>query len=241
MDRRQFLATGAAAASLLTIADLTANPLDATPAFAWPQGCIDILPKSPIKRMAWTLDDGFSQTALASYVKLLEDHGDLRMTMFVLPRSGAWKHLAKPISALASTGRLQLGNHTMTHASLIRLDAAGIKRELQRCTRFIEDTFNVNPGTYYRPPYGYINDRVIKIAADLGYTTPVLWYGSTGSDISTSAAKVWSLCQKWMANGRIVIDHANSNRTVQNFDRIRTLLAQRGLHTVTIKDAFGHS
>jgi peptidoglycan/xylan/chitin deacetylase (PgdA/CDA1 family) len=101
MDRRQFLAAGAAAASLLTIADLTANPFDSTPAFAWPKQCIDVLPKSPIKRMAWTLDDGFSQSALAAYVKLLEDHHDLRMTMFVLPRSSAWKNLAKPISALA--------------------------------------------------------------------------------------------------------------------------------------------
>ena len=241
MDRRQFLTAGAAAASLLAAADLAANPLDATPAFAWPQGCIDILPKSPIKRMAWTLDDGFSQTALASYVKLLEDHNDLRMTMFVLPRSSAWKNLAKPISALAATGRLQLGNHTMTHASLIRLDAAGIKRELQRCTRFIEDTFDVNPGTYFRPPFGYIDARVIKIAHDLGYTTPVLWYGTTGSDISTTSAKVWKLCQTWMTDRHIVIDHANSSRTVTNFDRIRTLLKSRGLHTVTLKDAFGHS
>ncbi len=241
MDRRQFLTAGAAAASLLAASDLALNPLDATPAFAWPKGCIDVLPKSSTKRMAWTLDDGFSQSALTSYVKLLEDHSDLRMTMFVLPRSGAWKHLAKPISALAATGRLQLANHTMTHANLLRLDAAGIKRELQHCGHYIEDNFNVSAGTYFRPPFGYIDERVIKIAHDIGYTSPVLWFGSTGSDSNTTAAKVWGLCQKWMLDGRIVIDHANSNRTVQNFDRIRTLLKSRGLHTVTIKDAFGHN
>ena len=241
MDRRQFLAAGAAAASVFATAELTLNPLDASPAFAWPQGCLDVLPKSPIKRMAWTLDDGFSQRALAAYLTLLENHDDLRMTMFVLPRSSAWKNLKKPITALAETGRLQLGNHTMTHASLTSLSAAGIKHELQGCKRFIEDTFNVNPGSYYRPPYGYINSRVVRVASDLGFTSPVLWYGSTGSDSNTTAAKVWQLCQTWMNDRRIVIDHANSDRTVQNFDRIRTLLKSRGLHTVTIKDAFGHS
>jgi len=240
MDRRQFLTAGAAAASLLAVADLATNPLDSTPAFAWPNHCIAALPKSPIKRMAWTLDDGYSQTALAAYVKLLEKHEDLTMTMFVLSHAPSWKNLAKPISALVETGRVQMANHTVTHRSLTSLSAAAIKRELMGCSRFIEDTFNVSPGTYFRPPYGNIDDRVVRVAADIGYTTPVLWYGSTGSGSTSSSAGVWRQCQKWMGNGRIVIDHANSNATVNNFDRIRALLAQRGLQTVTIKDAFGH-
>jgi hypothetical protein len=42
-----------------------------------------------------------------------------------------------------------------------------------------------------------------------------------------------------MTNGRIVIDHANSLSTVNNFGRIRALLASRHLHTVTLNDAFG--
>ena len=241
MDRRQFLVAGAAAASLMTVADLAANPLDTTPAFAWPRHCIAALPKSPIRRLAWTLDDGYSQTSLAAYVKLLEKHEDLTMTMFVLSHAPSWKNLAKPISALVATGRVQMANHTVSHRSLTSLNAKEIKHELQGCTRFIEDHFNVSPGTYYRPPYGNINDRVVRVAADLGFTTPVLWYGSTGSGSTSSSAGVWRQCQKWMTNGRIVIDHANSNATVHNFDRIRMLLAQRGLQTVTIKDAFGHN
>jgi hypothetical protein len=42
-----------------------------------------------------------------------------------------------------------------------------------------------------------------------------------------------------MTNGRIVIDHANNNATVQNFDRILSLLKSRQLQTVTLKDVFG--
>jgi hypothetical protein len=43
-----------------------------------------------------------------------------------------------------------------------------------------------------------------------------------------------------MTNGRIVIDHANSNATVANFANIRALLKARGLKTVTLADAFGN-
>lgn len=85
---------------------------------AWPKGCIERLPTSNTKRLAWTVDDGWSASALRAYIDLLEDHEDLRMTMFVLPRAKSWKALAKPIRALTDTGRLQLANHTMTHYDL---------------------------------------------------------------------------------------------------------------------------
>jgi len=237
MDRKQFLTVGAAAASGLLLADTIA----AAPAWAWPKGCIEHLPKSSSKRMAWTLDDGSSKQSLRAYLDLLEDHENLRMTMFVLPRSSAWKALAKPITALAETGRLQLANHTYSHIDLTRISDAKLKRELVSTTHFIQDNFGVDPGTYYRPPYGYINAHVIKVARDLGYTTPVLWLGSTGSDARVAPSSVWKMCQKWMTDGRIVIDHANSMATPRNFDRIRALLATRHLNTVTLKDAFGHN
>lgn len=232
MDRRGFLLAGAGAVASVLVSPGVAQ--------AWPAGCIDHLPYSSTKRMAWTVDDGWSYSALKSYVHLLEDHHDLRMTMFVLPKSSAWKALAKPISALAETGRLQLANHTYTHYNLTRATDAKIKQELVLAKRFVHDTFGVDTGSYFRPPYGYINSHVIKVAHDLGFTSPVLWYGSTGSGAGVSSSSVWRMCQTWMTNGRIVIDHANSNATVYNFDRIRSLLRSRGLHTVTLRDAFGH-
>jgi peptidoglycan/xylan/chitin deacetylase (PgdA/CDA1 family) len=189
--------------------------------------------------MAWTVDDGASQSSLAAYLKLLENHEQLRMTMFVLESSRAWRNLAKPISELAATGRLQLGNHTRTHPDLTRASSAKIKSELTSCGKFIEDTFGVSAGTYFRPPYGYIDERVIRVAREVGYTTPTLWLGSTGAGSVTSSAEDWRLCQKWMTNGRIVIDHANSKVTVNNFSKIINLLENRKLKTVTLQDVFG--
>jgi len=189
--------------------------------------------------MAWTVDDGASVDSLRAYVKLLEKHEELRMTMFVWAGTASWKKLAKPLTELAQSGRVQMANHTMSHRSLTDATDRKIKQELVLASRFIEDTFGVDPGPYWRPPYGNINARVIKIAADAGLDKPVLWYGSTASNVGVHASSVWANCQKWMTNGRIVIDHANSMATVNNFGRIRGLLASRKLETVTINDVFG--
>ena len=239
MDRRQFITAGALAASFAATAAPAFSLAPAAPAAAWPKGCIERLPHSATRRMAWTVDDGASFDSLRAYVKLLEEHDDLRMTMFVLAGAHSWKKLAKPLTELAQSGRVQMANHTMNHIDLTRATNRKIKQELVLAGRFIEDTFGVDPGPYWRPPYGYINQHVMKVAADAGFDQPVLWFGSTASNTRVSSASVWANCQKWMTNGRIVIDHANSMATVSNFGRIRGLLAARNLETVTIEDAFG--
>ncbi|MFM5904404.1 MAG: polysaccharide deacetylase family protein [Microbacteriaceae bacterium] len=242
MNRRQFLSIGVAvAAGVVTADSLTglSGLSEIEPAAAWPRGCIDHLPKSENRRMAWTVDDGASTHALRGYIDMLELHPEIRMTMFVLGGASSWKKLARPISELAATGQLQLANHTMHHHDMTKLSRAHIKQELVLTSRFIEDHFGVDAGPYWRPPYGYIDNHLIRVAHDLGYTKPVLWFGSTASNAGVSSATVWSNCKKWMTNGRIVIDHANSDSTVANFGKIRGLLASRGLDTVTLNDVFG--
>jgi peptidoglycan/xylan/chitin deacetylase (PgdA/CDA1 family) len=126
------------------------------------------------------------------------------MTFFVVRSASAWKQLAKPITELAATGRLQLANHTSTHINLVKASKAKIKQELLDCDKFIKQTFNYDPGTYFRPPYGYIDHRVIKIAKEVGYTTPTLWFGSTGAGSVKNSAQDWALCKKWMTMGRLL-------------------------------------
>ncbi len=241
VNRRQFLTAGVAVASGIATADSLFGLSELgriEPAAAWPRGCIDHLPKSENRRLAWTVDDGASLHALRGYVDMLEKHPEIRMTMFVLAGASSWKKLARPLAELAATGQLQLANHTVNHHDMTKLSNRKIKQELVLASRFIEDQFGVDPGPYWRPPYGYIDSHLIRVARDLGYTKPVLWFGSTASNSGVKPSTVWSNCKKWMTNGRIVIDHANSDSTVVNFGRIRELLASRELETVTLNDVF---
>ncbi|MEO0312863.1 MAG: hypothetical protein RL140_93 [Actinomycetota bacterium] len=211
----------------------------AEPAFAWPRGCISALPKSSTRRAAWTVDDGASATALRNYVSYLEKHPQVKMTFFVLSGAPGWKTYARRLKALQDRGQIQLANHTATHRKLTTLSDAKIRSELNRCENFCVANYGMSTKPYFRPPYGEIDARVIRIAAEEGFTKPVLWYGSFASGSGVSSSTVLSMASKWIANGRILIDHANSNATVNVFSKIVAIFHNRNLKLVTLREAFG--
>lgn len=235
-DRRGFLSIAAVGAASLA---LTSQAPQAAEAAGWPAGCITALPASKTRRLAWTVDDGSSVSTLGSYLKLLENNQDLKMTMFVLSCSTAWKTHEKRISSLIQSDQIQMANHTRNHKDLNGCSNNEVAKQLIACDKFIKDTYGVDPGGYWRPPYGSISKRVMNIAADHGFDKPTLWNGSTGSSFTSKTENVWKLAQRWMTDGRIVVDHANGKSTVNNFDRIMRMLKSRNLSTVTLNEAFG--
>jgi peptidoglycan/xylan/chitin deacetylase (PgdA/CDA1 family) len=211
----------------------------AEPAFAWPRGCISALPKSTTRRAAWTVDDGASATALRNYIIFLEKHPSVKMTFFVLSGASGWKTYARRLKALQDRGQIQLANHTATHRKLTSLSASKIRSELNKCEAFCLANYGMSTKPYFRPPYGEIDARVIRIAAEEGFTKPVLWYGSFASGSGVSSSTVLAMANKWIANGRILIDHANSNATVNVFTKITAIFRSRNLRLVTLREAFG--
>ena len=207
-------------------------------AWAWPAGCISSLPRSSTRRFAWTVDDGASATALGRYVSFLEKNPSVKMTFFVLSGAPGWTKYATRLKALQNRGQIQLANHTQTHRNLTKLSAAYIKQELNRCEAFCLAKYGVSSKPYFRPPYGEIDARVIQVAASIGFTKPVLWYGSFASGSGVSSSTVLSMASKWIGNGRIVIDHANSTATANVFSQILSIIRARKLKTVTLREAF---
>lgn len=248
MDRRQFLSftalSAAATAAITTGSELfSTNPTMAEAAAftsAWPKGCITTLPKSKTRRLAWTVDDGSGSTTLGAYLKLLEKHEYLKMTFFVLSCASGWKTHSKRIRALIENGQVQMANHTYTHVNLISASNKSVARQLKYCDNFIKDTYEIDPGGFWRPPYGALDRRVLKIAKDNGFDMPMLWDGSTGSSFISKSSTVWKNSQRYMTNGRIVLDHANGRSTVDNFDQIMRMLKYRKIETVTLAEAFNY-
>jgi len=210
-------------------------------ALAWPRGCISALPRSSTRRAAWTVDDGASASALGRYVTMLEKNPDVKITFFVLSGAPGWKKYATRLKALQDKGQIQLANHTQTHRKLTTLSDAYIKQELNRCEAFCLANYGKSSKPYFRPPYGEIDARVIRVAASIGFTKPVLWYGSFASGSGVSSSTVLAMASKWIANGRILIDHANGYCTTNVFPQILRLFKSRNLKLVTLHEAFGTS
>jgi len=196
------------------------------------------LPKSSTRRFAWTIDDGVSTSAVSAYLDMAEEHNQ-HLTFFVTSCYSSWRKNSDQIHRLISQGKVQLANHTLSHRDLTKSSDAVVRNQLLECHRYLLNEFGYDARPFFRPTYGYWNQRVINLAAELGYTAPMMWMGTLGDTAHLPAAKTISLANQWIENGRIVVDHANSVKSPAEMSGILKVIQARGLKSVTLREAFG--
>ncbi|MEY4655257.1 MAG: hypothetical protein RL523_656 [Actinomycetota bacterium] len=226
LDRKSFL-LGASAALILPaqIAEARTSP-------------IFQLPESSTKRFAWTVDDGVSNTAVKRYLDIVEKTGQ-HLTLFVTSCYPSWRKNKSQILELLEQGKIQLGNHTLSHRDLSTSSDGIVRNQLQQCHEFLLETYNYDARPYFRPTYGYWTKHLIKLAAELGYTVPVMWHGTLGDGYNRSTKTTMELAHKWVSNRRIVIDHANVPKSQTELLEVVKLIQKRGMKSVTLREAFG--
>ena len=226
INRKGFLA--AATAALLT---------QATPSQARTKP-IYYLPNPKLKTFAWTIDDGVSDGAVLSYLNIAEKYGQ-HLTFFVTSCYPTWKKNAKRIQPLVDAGKIQLANHTLSHRDLTKSSDAVVRNQILECHKFLLGEFGYDARPFFRPTYGYWNPRVLNLAAELGYTAPMMWMGTLGDKASLPEGQTLQLADEWIHSGRIVIDHANSLKSASELNGILKIIRSRELRSVTLREAFG--
>jgi peptidoglycan-N-acetylglucosamine deacetylase len=212
------------------------QPVPALAKVPAPYGTIDSLPGEG-SLLAWTVDDGIDARVIGAYSAFAAATG-IRLTLFVTGMYAAWDESVGVLAPLVGSGQVQLANHTWSHVDLTTLDDAGVAGELQRTHDFIAGTFGVDARPFWRPPFGFHDDRVDSIAADLGYTVPTLWYGSLSDSGEIPGALIMDFARQWFLPQHIVIGHLNWMPVTTVFDELRALIIERGLTTVTLNDVF---
>ncbi|WP_144756600.1 polysaccharide deacetylase family protein [Curtobacterium pusillum] len=207
---------------------LARRPLPAGTVTALPQGTPGI---------AWTVDDGASSDVVEAYARFAATTGT-RLTFFVNGVRPSWTEHADLLRPLVESGQVQIGNHTWDHPALTKLSDQGIEDQLTRNHEFIERTFGVDARPYFRPPFGYHDARVDAAAARVGYSTPLLWYGTLADSGDITSVQIVGFAEQWFLPGHIVIGHANFPGTIGALPRLGQLLEQRGLATHTLDDVF---
>jgi peptidoglycan/xylan/chitin deacetylase (PgdA/CDA1 family) len=201
-----------------------------------PRGTIDALPIGT-RGIAWTVDDGIDSAVVEAYARFAALTGT-RLTFFLNGVNRSWTEHADLLRPLVRTGQVQLGNHTWNHPALTALSDSAIEEQLQRNHEFIASTYGVDARPYYRPPFGYHDRRVDAAAARVGYTTPVLWYGTLADSGALSANRIVANGRRWFLPAHLVIGHANHPGTIGALPRLHRILEQRGLPTYTLDDVF---
>lgn len=212
----------------------SSNPVPAARAWTGPQTGLP----GEGKYIAWTVDDGADPEVVRAYAEFARRTGT-RLTFFINGQYPAFRQHRDLLLPLVKSGQLQIANHTYSHAALTSLTDEQIVRELTRNDEEIMRLFGVSSKPYFRPPYGYYDERVLAAAASCGFTRPVLWYGSLADSSNISSAEVYAYAEKYALAQHIVIGHLNYRGVVSELDRIRALLDRRGLTTVTIRDYYG--
>nr|WP_251364368.1 MULTISPECIES: polysaccharide deacetylase family protein [unclassified Leucobacter] len=187
--------------------------------------------------LAWTVDDGSNAEVIARYARFAAESGT-RLTFFLNGSYPGWSENAALLAPLVASGQVQLANHTWSHAGLTSLSDAQIVQELQQNHDFIQATYGVDARPFYRPPYGYRDERTDAAAASIGYTSPIMWYGSLADSGLISPEQLLGFANEWFLPQHIVIGHLNFTPVTEVFPQLSALIAERGLTTVTLNDIF---
>jgi len=247
MQRRKFLTNLGLAISLPLLSQMetaSASTSPATQTTAWLIGTKNLmrrrifrLPVSSQRRMAWTIDDGTDARAIRDYLVFAKKY-DVRLTFFVYSGMSGWAANARIMKPMVESGQIQIGNHTASHPDLTKLTPTQIQSELWKCHKFIVKTFGIDPRPYFRPPYGACNSTVIAAAAEIGYTSPIMWSGTLANATPMSTSQVWDFADKYVGNEIILLGHANNQLTSPLLKPILDLARKRKLAFVTLNDVF---
>ncbi len=120
-----------------------------------------VLAGSDVNEVALTFDDGPNDPYTYQLLDLLAHH-QVRATFFLI---GSFvRQRPEDCPAIHQAGHL-LGNHTMSHPSLIWASPARVREELLACSAIIEDATGAAV-RYFRPPFGARRPDVLRTAAN---------------------------------------------------------------------------
>lgn len=178
--------------------------------------------------LALTYDDGPS----AHTPRLLDELEGARAaaTFYVLGSSAS--RLPGTVSRAAAEGH-EIGAHTWSHPHMTRLTDAGIRSQLKR-TRSLLRTLSGQPVATFRPPYGDVDRRVLKVAG----LPAVLWTVDTRDWAGPSDRRLLREAIDEPEPGGIVLFHDTQEQTVALAPEIISELRDRGFTLVTVTQLF---
>lgn len=184
-------------------------------------------------RVALTFDDGYGLDH--RLLEFLSSQG-IRASAFLI---GSWAQrnpsLVQEMNALG----WDVCNHTWSHSFLTRVPDEQIVSELNACQAVI-GSLTGQHWPLFRPPGGFIDDRVRAVAAAAGYT-PVMWDLDSGDSrgVEYSVPERVSFMVNASRDGSILLFHFGGKHTYELVTGVVQGLRQRGFCFVTVTELYG--
>jgi peptidoglycan-N-acetylglucosamine deacetylase len=150
--------------------------------------------------------------------------------------SGRWVEKNKDrAKSLAANPQFEIANHAFLHPHMLEKDDERILRELKRTQDIIGKVTGKQP-KYFRPPFGEVDERLARLAAEAGLVTVQYDIASGDPDPGLSAKRIIRGVVGKAKGGSIVVFHMNENgaRTAEVLPEVIKQLREKGFELVTV-------
>ena len=181
--------------------------------------------------IALTIDAAWDADKTPFILDTLDKYG-LKATFFLC---GVWvKQYPDFVKEIARRGH-EIGNHSLTHPHMNRMDAIAIQKELKDLDDMLEELTG-RRSTLFRPPFGEYNDTVIKAAREAGYEV-IQWSRDTVDwKKDRSAQTILDGVLKKLQSGDIILCHNNGYRIETYLPVLLETAQQKGFRFVTVSE-----
>jgi len=182
----------------------------------------------PDKKVAISFDAMWGTERTDRLLAVLRRHG-VKTTFFL---AGYWlQKNPEYVRKIAAEGH-EIGNHSYTHPHMANLNASQIREELEKTHALIKQLTNQD-SFLFRPPFGEYNDRVIEVAAELGYYT-IQWSLDSLDWKNVSKDDIVRRIMERVKPGDIILFHNDGLHTAAAVDEILTRLLSQGYQVVPV-------
>ena len=136
---------------------------------------------------------------------------------------------------LASQQQFEIAAHSFYHPHMMEKPDDRDVREFTRTQAVIKKVTGKTP-RYFRPPFGEVDERIAKLAAEAGLVTIQYDIASGDPDPGLSAQKITRSILRDAKGGSIIVFHMNKNgvHTAEMLPNIISGLRQKGFTLVTV-------
>ena len=133
-----------------------------------------------------------------------------------------------------------VGNHTMTHPDMTRLDAQAFEAELRGMEQLYQDVTEQTLPKFFRPPQGLYSEKTLHMARELGYKTVFWslahadWNNDDQPDPDAAAEKLTGR----LHDGAVILLHATSKTNAEILDRLITQWQDMGYRFAPLTELF---
>lgn len=186
--------------------------------------------------IALTFDAGANAECFEDLMTILAN-AQVHSTFFIT--SNFVRRNGQCAAAISQHGH-EIGNHTRNHLHLTRQSDEDVYNEIVWAERGLTEVSGKNPRPLLRAPFGDRDERVLRIAASLGYRS--IYWTLNSLDSAEPRPMPEFLIQRVTGlndaqlDGAIILMHVGIKSTVDALPAIISNLKARGFRFVTVSD-----